>query len=82
MLPLSVSAGKNMTRDDFLELRNAGLAVDDDNEPVPDNIPAATTVDDVAKTSIERNAIADEDWVFDGVYKWRTSGGGVFLPPN
>ena len=71
-----------MTRDDFLELRNTGLAVDDDNEPVPDNIPAATTVDDVAKTSIERNAIAAEDWGFDGVYKWRTSGGGVFLPPN
>ena len=35
LLPLSVSAGRNMTRDNFLELRNSGFTVDDDNEPVP-----------------------------------------------
>ena len=31
-----VSAGQNMTRDNFLELRNVGFAVDDKNEPVPE----------------------------------------------
>ena len=74
MLPLSVGAGRNMTRDDFLELRNARFTVDDDNEPVPENIPVATTVDAVADTAIDRNTIAAEDWGFDGVDQWRTSG--------
>ena len=60
----------------------AGFAVDDNSEPVPDNIPVATTVDAVSDTAIDRKSIAVEDWVFDGVYQWRTSGGGVFLPPN
>ena len=63
-----------------LELRNTGFAVDDDNEPVPENIPLATTVDNVADTAIDRNTIAAEDWGFDGVDQWRTSGGGVFSP--
>ena len=56
MLPLSVSTGKNMTRDNFLELRNARFAVDDKNEPVPENIPVTTTVDNVVDNSIGRNA--------------------------
>ena len=80
MLPLSVSTGRNMTRDNFWDLRNYGFTVDDDNEPVTDNIPVATTVDAVSDTSMERNSIADEDWGFDGVDQWRTSGGGVFSP--
>ena len=82
MLPLSSSAGKTMTRDNFLELRNSGFAVDDDNEPVPENISVATTVDAVADTAIDINAISDEDWGLDGVDQWRTSGGGVFILPN
>ena len=82
LLPLSVSAGKNMTHDNFLELRNYGFAVSCNNEPVPENITVATIVDTVAKTAVYRNAIAAEDWGFDVVDKWRTSGGGVFLPPN
>ena len=60
LLPLSVSAGQNMTRDDCLELRNSGFVVNDDNEPVPDNIPVATTVDAVSDTDIDRNAISAE----------------------
>ena len=71
-----------MTRDNFLELRNSGFAVDDDNEPVPENIPVATTVDAVADTAIDRNNIDAEDWGFGGVDQWRTSVGGVSLPPN
>ena len=71
-----------MTRDNFLELRNSGFAVNDDNEPVPENIPVDTTVNTVSDTDIDRNAIAAEDWGFDGVGQWKTSGGGVFLPPN
>ena len=71
-----------MTRDDFLELRNSILAVDDDNEPVPENITVATTVDAVANTAIDINTIYAEDWGFGGVDQYRTSGGGVFLPPN
>ena len=82
MLPLSFSAGRNMTRDNILELRNSGFTVDDDNEPVPENIPLATTVDSVSKTTIDRNNISADDWVFDGVDQRRTSGGGVFLLPN
>ena len=82
MLPLSVSAGRNMTCDDFSELRNAGFAVDDDNESIPDNTPVATIADAVSDTAIDRNAIAAEDWVFDGVDQWRKYCGGVFLPPN
>ena len=66
----------------FLELRNSGFAVDDDNEPVPENIPVATTVDAVTGTAIDRNAIAAEDWGFDGVDQWRTSGSGGFIPLN
>ena len=31
LLPFSVINGQNMTRDDFLVIRNAGFAVDDDN---------------------------------------------------
>ena len=80
MLPLSVSAEGNMTRDDLLELRNARFAVDDNNEPIHDIISVATTVDAVADTVIERNSIAAEDWVFDGVDQWKTSTGGVFYP--
>ena len=71
-----------MTRDNFSELRNSGFAVDDDNEPVPENIPVATTADAGADTGIGRNAIYAEDWDFDGVEQWKTSCGGVFLPPN
>ena len=52
------------------------------NELVPENIPVATTVEAVADTAIDRNDISDEDWGFGGVDQWRTSGGGVFLPPN
>ena len=80
LLPLSVRAGQNMTRDDFLELKNAGFAVDNDNEPVFENIPVDTTVDAVADNAIDRNAIAAEDWGFYGIYQWRTSDGGVFSP--
>ena len=31
LLPISVSAGRNMTRNNFLELRNSGFPVDDKN---------------------------------------------------
>ena len=82
MLPLSVSAEQNMTRDHFLELRNARFAVDDDNEPVHENISVATTVNAVANTTIDRNNITSYYLGVDGVALWRTSGGGVFLPPN
>ena len=82
MLPLSVSAGQNITRDNFLEISNSRLEVNDDNEPVPENIPVSTTVNAVSNTDIDRNTIAAEDWGFDGVDQWRTSGGAVFLPPN
>ena len=54
----------------------------DDNEPIPENISVATTANAVVDTAIDRNAIAAEDWGFDGVDKWRISGGGVFLPQN
>ena len=30
-----------MTRDNFSELMNSGFTVDDENEPVSDNIPVA-----------------------------------------
>ena len=63
-------------------LRNAGFAVDDNNEPVPENMHVATTVYTVADTIIDRNSIAVEDWGFDDIDQWRTSDGGVFLPPN
>ena len=63
-----------------MEIRNARFTVDDDNEPVPENIPVATTVNAVAYTVIDRNAIDDKGWGFDGVDSWRTSGGGVFPP--
>ena len=69
-----------MTRDNFLEIRNAGFAVDDKNEPVPDNIPVATTFNAVANTSIDKNTIDAEDWFFYGVDQWRTSSGGFFPP--
>ena len=82
LLPLSVSAGRNMTCDNFLELRSSGFAVNDDNELVPENIPVATTVDAVSNTPIYRNAISADGWGFGGVDQWRTSGGGVFLPQN
>ena len=58
LLPLSVSAGQNITREIFSELRNVGFVIDDKNEPVPDNIPVANTVHDVTNTTIDRNAIA------------------------
>ena len=82
MLPLSVSAGRNMTRDNFLEVRNDGFTVKDKNEPLPENITVATTVDAVTNTDIYRNAIASDYWGFDDVDQWRTSGAGVFLLPN
>ena len=69
-----------MRRDNVLELRNTVFAVDDKNEPVPKNIYVDTTADAVSNTGIDRNASAAEDWVFDGVDQWRTSGGGVFYP--
>ena len=69
-----------MTRDNFSELRNAVFAVDNENEPVTENITVATTVNAFSDTDIDRNAIAAEDWGFDGVDQWRTSGGGVFSP--
>ena len=69
-----------MTRGIFLKLSNSGFTVNDDYEPVTYNIPVATTVDAVADTDIGRNAIASEDWGFDGVDQWRTSGGGFFSP--
>ena len=71
-----------MTRDKFLELRNVGFAVNDNNEPVPQNIYVATTVDDVSNTALDRNDIAAEYWGFDGFGQWRTSGIGVFLQKN
>ena len=71
-----------MTRDHVLELWNAGFAVDDDNEPVPEIIPISTTVDAIKNTEIDRNTISAEDWVFDDVDQWRTSGSGFFLLPN
>ena len=71
-----------MTRDNFLELRNSVFAVGDKNEPVPESIPVATTIDSVAKTAIDRNDIAAEYSGFDDVDQWRKSCGGVFLPPN
>ena len=49
---ISLSAGRNITRDDVLELRNSGFAVNDNNKPVPENIPVATTVNAVANTAI------------------------------
>ena len=67
MLPISVSAGKNITHDNFLDLRNAGFTVYDNNEPVTENIPVATTVDAAADTDIEIKVIVVEDWGFDGV---------------
>ena len=82
LLPLSVSAGRNMTCDNVLDLSNSGFAVDGENQPVPENIPLATTANAVANTSIDRNVISAEDWGFGGVGWWRTSGCGVFLPPN
>ena len=82
MLPLSVRTGQNMTRDHFLKLRNSGFTVNEENEPAPENIPVATTVDTVSDTTIRRNTIATEDWGLGGVDKWRISGGGVFLSPN
>ena len=56
-----------MTHDDYSELRNDWFAVDDDNGPVPENIPVATTTDAVVDTAFDRNTIAAEDWGFDGV---------------
>ena len=57
LLLLSVRSGKNMTRENVLELRNPGFTVDDNNEPITENIPVATTADAVAKTAIDINAI-------------------------
>ena len=71
-----------MTRDNILEIRNAGFTVDDNNEHVPENIPVDTTVDSVEDTAIDRNAIAAEYWGFYGVDQWITSGCGVSPPPN
>ena len=71
-----------MTCEYFWELRNAGFTIDDNNEPVPEKIPVAITVDAVDNTAIEKDAIDSEDWGFDGVYQWRKSGGGVFIPLN
>ena len=51
----------------FTELRNSGFAVNDDIELVSENIPVATTVDDVADTAVYRNSISAEDGGFDGV---------------
>ena len=82
LLIISVSAGRNIICDNFLELMNAGFAFNDNNKPVPENISVATTFDAVTNTSIDRNSIAAEDWGFDGVDQCRTSGGGVFLPSN
>ena len=82
MLLLTISAGKNMTRDNFSGPRNAGFAVNDNNEPVLENIHVDITVDSVADTAIDINTISSEDWRFDVVDQWITSGGGVFLPPN
>ena len=58
LLPLSVSAEQNMTRDNVLEIRNVGFAVDDKHEPVPENIHVANTVNAVSNTTIDKNAIA------------------------
>ena len=71
-----------MTLDNFSEIRNSGFTVDDANEPIPENIPVATTIDSVSDTTIDKNAIADEDWGFDGVEQWITSFGRGFLTPN
>ena len=48
------------------------------NEPVPENISVAAIFNAVADTAIDMNAIAAEDWGFDGLDQCRTSGGGVF----
>ena len=71
-----------MTHDNFSELRDARFTVNDDNEPVPENIPVDETVDAVANTVIERKTTAAKDWGFDYVDQWRTSGGRLFLLQN
>ena len=63
-----------------MDLRNAGLAVNGDNEPVSDKIPIYTTVSTVANPTIGRNTIADEYCLFDGVDQWRTSGSEFIYP--
>ena len=79
MLLLTISAGQNMTRDNFSGPRNAGFAVNDNNEPVSENIHVDITVNSVADTAIDINTISSEDWRFDVVDQWITSGGGVFF---
>ena len=54
LLPLGVSAGRNMIGDIFLELSNARFKVDGKNEPVPENIHVANTVNAFANTAIEK----------------------------
>ena len=49
-----------MTCDDFSELRKARFVVDDDNEPVPENVPVTTTADAVSGNVIERNDVTAE----------------------
>ena len=56
-----------MTRNIFLELRNSGFVVDDDNEPVSENTLVATTVNSIANIVIGINSISAEYWGFDGV---------------
>ena len=67
---------------EFLELRKSGFVVHDYNEPITENIYVTTTDDAISDTAIDRKSIAAENCGFDGVNQWRTSGGGVFVPPN
>ena len=66
----------------FLELRNSGFGVDDNNEPITENIYVTNTNDNVSDNAIDKKSIVAEDCGFDSVNQWRTSGGGFFLPPN
>ena len=49
-----------MTCDNFLELRDSGFAVDDNNEPITEKIPVTATVDAIADTAIDRKSISAE----------------------
>ena len=56
-----------MTCDNFLELRDSGFAVDDNNEPITEKIPVTAIVDAIAHTAIDRKSISAEGWGFDDV---------------
>ena len=57
LLPLSFSAGQNMTGENCLDQSNAGFTVDENNEPVTENISVAITVDAVDNTTIDKTPL-------------------------